>query len=121
MVLFKSKLPIRIIDYVNGAVYVANETNLDAADLYLYGYGASNLFGAWPGAQAEAATENINGVDYLVFKSDKMIASGKYQFIVNNNADWQTADMAEEDAITLNADNKAYIRAKADKTIEAVQ
>ncbi len=61
-------------------LYVENKTGWEATAMYAWG--AAELFGGWPGAQA-AGTETIDGVTYLVWEIGN--DGAEYNPILNNN------------------------------------
>ena len=85
-------------------IYVDDQTGWDA--FYIYGWGTDlpEIFGGWPGQQANS-TETIDGTEYKVFN---MIGSGEeYNLIFNND------DGTQYDAAVITVDKDYYFTATA--------
>ncbi len=79
-------------------IYVQNLTGW--SDFYIYAWGDKEIFGGWPGAQA-SSTQNIGGVDYLVFPIEG--AGETENLIFNDNNGTQLED------VTITLDQDYYI------------
>lgn len=87
----------------NYKIYVQNNTGWQS--FYIYAWGDTEVFGAWPGMQA-GSTETVDGVEYLVFPVE---GNGEVEnLIFNDNAGLQYDAMQ----ITLSGDY--YIIANPD-------
>lgn len=84
-------------------LYVENETGW-GDNLHVYGHGAAQVFGGWPGAAA-SGTETINGVTYSIFEFDK--TEGDVNLIFSNDGNNQT----QYDGPTIYANRDYYIHA----------
>lgn len=79
----------------NYKIYVQNNTGWQS--FYIYAWGDTEVFGAWPGMQA-SSTETVDGVEYLVFPVE---GNGEVEnLIFNDNAGLQYDAMQ----ITLSGD-----------------
>ena len=84
-------------------IYISNQTGW--SEFYVYAWGASEIFGAWPGATS-TETVTINEVEYMVFT---VAGAGEEEnLIFNNNAGTQY------DAMVVTIDQDYYIIAYAD-------
>lgn len=84
-------------------IYIQNMTGWD--EFYMYAWGASEIFGGWPGQQPEGTTE-IGGVTYMYYT----VSGGgeEENLIFNNNAGTQY------DAMVITIDKDYYIIAYPD-------
>ncbi|MBP5477036.1 MAG: hypothetical protein J6Y00_05055 [Paludibacteraceae bacterium] len=102
------------VEMVKGMVYVLNETGIEAANLNIYGYGGSELFGGWPGKAYDGTTikDNYIGFEYEAVKD------AEYRFIINDGNGWQTSDMADGIIVT---GQEIYLNASAETTLTIIK
>lgn len=81
-------------------LYIKDETGWD--ELYVYAWGASEIFGGWPGAKSSGDTV-IDGTTYKTFSYPT--ADKDYNLIFNNGSGTQY------DATAINANNTYFITA----------
>ena len=84
-------------------IYIQNQTGWD--DFFMYAWGASEIFGGWPGQQPAGTTE-INGVTYMYYTVSG--AGEEENLIFNNNTGTQY------DAMVVTIDKDYYIIAYPD-------
>ena len=85
-------------------IYISDQTGWD--NFYVYAWGASEIFGAWPGAST-TEKETIGGVEYLVFN---MAGGGEEENLIFNNNNG-----TQYDAMVITVDQDYYIIAYPDR------
>ena len=89
-------------------IYIQNNTGWSA--FYVYAWGASEIFGGWPG-QTTDVTKEIDGVEYLVFT---VTGAGEEENLIFNNNEG-----TQYDAMVINVNRDYYIIANPDSAEEA--
>ncbi len=102
-----------MVEHDGYAIFFEDLTGWDTLNLYVWGDGVNDLFGAWPG-MAPTGEVTINGVNYKYFDTGEANAGVFVNVIMNNNNDRQF-DLA---GITLDRDYYYTITATGGEEIE---
>lgn len=103
-----------MVEHDGYAIFIEDLTGWDALNLYVWGDGVNDLFGAWPG-MASTGEVTINGVNYKYFDTGEANAGVFVNVIMNNGDGGKQFDLA---GITLDRDYYYTITADGGEEIE---
>lgn len=103
-----------MVEHDGYAIFIEDLTGWDALNLYVWGDGVNDLFGAWPG-MASTGEVTINGVNYKYFDTGEANAGVFVNVIMNNGDGGKQFNLA---GITLDRDYYYTITADGGEEIE---
>lgn len=91
---FEEVDPTQSVTHDGYAIFIADNSGWDALAMYAWFDGATELFGAWPGA-VPTGEVTIKGVTYKYFDTGAANVGTTYNLIMNNNGGGLQFDLAQ--------------------------